>query len=185
MKAVKAMSLGEVAAFVCAHLKKHGVEAVLSGGACVSIHTSARYESFDLDFVERTTTGRKRVKQVLAQMGFVEKGRYFVHPDTAFFIDVLAGPLAVGGEPVREIQELTFSTGRLALLSPTECVKDRLAAYYHWNDQESLAQALLVAESKGIDLEEIERWSAKEGKSPEFKSIRTKLVKAARKGRRA
>jgi hypothetical protein len=108
-----------------------------------------------------------------------------VHPDTAFFVDVLAGPLAVGGEPVREIQELTFSTGRLALLSPTECVKDRLAAYYHSNDRECPAQALLVAENKGIDLGEIERWSEKVGKPAEFQSIRARLVKAGRRRRRA
>ena len=31
----------------------------------------------------------------------------------------------------------------LKLLSPTDCVKDRLAAYYHWNDRQSLEQAIL------------------------------------------
>ncbi len=184
MKRIKAMSLGEVAAFVCDHLKKNGIEAVLSGGACVSIYTSARYKSFDLDFIERTATGIKRIRQTLAKIGFVEKDRYFVHPDSEFFIDFLPGPLAVGGQPVGEIQELTFPTGRLALLSPTDCVKDRLAAYYHWNDQESLAQALLVAEAKDVDLGEIARWSGEEGKSIEFQSIRAKLVRAARKSRR-
>lgn len=179
------MSLGELAAFVCSHLRKHGIEAVLSGGACVSIHTGNRYESFDLDFVENVATGRKRIKQALSEIGFVERDRYFAHPDTDFYVDFPAGPLAVGSEPVREIQEIEFPTGRLALLSPTDCIKDRLAAFYHWNDRQCLSQALLVAEVRKIDLKEIERWSAAEKKSSEFQAIRGELVKASRKRRGA
>ena len=30
----------------------------------------------------------------------------------------------------------------LGLLSPTDCVKDRLAAFYHWKDQQSLEPAI-------------------------------------------
>jgi len=104
-----------------------------------------------------------------------------VYPDTDFFVDFPAGPLAVGSEPVREIQEITFPTGHLALLSPTDCVKDRLAAYYYWNDRQCLDQALLVAETKEIDLREIQRWSGVENKSIEFQSIREAFVKASRK----
>jgi len=185
VKAVNKMSLGELAAFVCAHLRNHGIAAALSGDACVAIYTDNRYQSFDLDFIENIPTSRKRIKQVLVEIGFVEKDRYFVHPDTDFFVDFPAGPLAVGSEPVREIQEMAFPTGRLALLSPTDCVKDRLAAYYYWNDRQCLAQALLVTEMKEIDLREIQRWSSEENKSTEFQSIREEFVKASRKGRRS
>ena len=30
-------------------------------------------------------------------------------------------------------------------MTPTDSVKDRLAAYYHWNDQQALEQAIMVA----------------------------------------
>jgi hypothetical protein len=179
------MSLGELAAFVCTRLKKRGIEAVLSGGACVSIYTDGGYQSFDLDFIERVPAGGKRIKEALLEIGFVEKDRYFVNPDTDFFIDLPAGPLAIGSEPVREVREMAFSTGRLSLLSPTDCVKDRLAAYYHWNDRQSLEQALLVAEMREIDLKEIRRWSGVENKLSEFNSIRTDLSKASRGRRRS
>jgi hypothetical protein len=102
------------------------------------------------------------------EFGFVERGRFFVHPDTDLFLDFPAGPLAVGSEPVQRIHEMTFATGRLALLSPTDCVKDRLAAYHNWNDRRCLEQALLVAARRTVDLKEIERWSAVENKSAEF-----------------
>ena len=69
------------------------------------------------------------------------------------------------------MKQLVFSTGRLRLLSPTECVKDRLAAYYHWEDRQCLEQAAMVAAENQIDLDEIERWSASEGMSAEFRKI--------------
>ncbi|MDI6740798.1 MAG: hypothetical protein QME74_10605 [Candidatus Edwardsbacteria bacterium] len=47
---------------------------------------------------------------------------------------------------------MKLPTGRLHLLSPTDCVKDRLAAYFHWNDRQSLEQAGLVADNRKIDI---------------------------------
>ena len=178
------MSVGELSAFVCSHLRKHGIAAVLSGGACVAIYTDNRYQSLDLDFIENVPVGGRRLKDVLAEVGFVEKGRFFVHPDTDFFLDFPAGPLAVGSEPVQKIHEMAFPTGRLALLSPTDCVKDRLAAFYHWNDRQCLEQALLVAAMRTVNLKEIEKWSAVENKSAEFQSVRDEFVRAQRGRRR-
>jgi hypothetical protein len=64
----------------------------------------------------------------------------------------------------------------LKIISPTDCVKDRLAAYYHWGDQQCLYQASLVARTNKIDLDEVQRWSEAEGKQGEFEKIRTKLL---------
>lgn len=47
MKPVGGMSIGELAAFVCTHLKDNGSDVVFSGGACVSIYTKNRYQSYD------------------------------------------------------------------------------------------------------------------------------------------
>lgn len=175
MKPVGEMTIGELAAFVCTHLKNNGINVVLSGGACVSLFTENEYQSFDLDFIENVVTSRKKIREVLQKIGFIEEHRYYKHPDTKFFLEFPPGPLSIGDEPVREIIEKEFSTGVLKLLSPTDCVKDRLAAYYHWNDRQSLQQAILVAQTCDIDLDEIERWSIKEGKSREFANIRGRL----------
>lgn len=182
MKSIGRISLGELAAFVCTQLRKQDIRAVLSGGACVTIYTANRYESFGLDFVENAPTERRRIAEALNEIGFIEKDRYFKHPETDFIIEFPAGPLAVGSEPVRDIQEMESSTGRLLLLSPTDCVKDRLAAYYHWNDPQCLEQAILVAGARDVDLNEVQRWTAAEGKTAEFRRIRKRLSDAARKG---
>ncbi len=44
-----------------------------------------------------------------------------------------------------------------------------LAAYYFWGDQQSLAQAVLVATDNRINISEIKRWSQAEGKIEGFK----------------
>jgi hypothetical protein len=70
---------------------------------------------------------------------------------------------------------MEFATGTLRLLSCTDCVKDRLAHYYHWKDRQCLDQAVMVAAVSAVDLEEIERWSRHEGMEEEFQQIRAML----------
>jgi hypothetical protein len=170
------MTIGELAAFVSTHLQQHGIDVVLSGGACVAIYSQGAYISRDLDFIEIHYTKRQDLRAALAKIGFSEQHRYFIHPETEFFLEFPAGPLAVGGEPVREVTTLVLSTGTLKLISPTDSVKDRLAAYYFWGDRQSLQQAILIAHADtDIDLREIARWSQKEGKYEEFMTLKPLL----------
>lgn len=171
------MTIGEVAAFVCSHLKKNGIDVVLSGGACVSIYSTNKYQSFDLDFIENITTSKKKLKEVLQEIGFTEDHRYFRNPETEFFLEFPPGPLSIGDEPVKEIAEKEYPEGLLRLISPTDCIKDRLSAFYYWNDRQCLEQAILVAQENEIDMGDIERWSAKEGKLEEFANIRNRLIR--------
>lgn len=163
MKTIGKMSPEELAAFVCQSLRDAGITVTLTGGACVAIWTDGQYVSKDLDFIEQGTVPRREIRAVLRRLGFSEYRRYFTHPDTDFVVEFPSGPLAVGNEPVREVSERTTASGVLRLLSPTDCVKDRLAAYFHWGDQEALRQALLVARKQRIDLGEVRRWSLAEG----------------------
>jgi hypothetical protein len=129
----------------------------------------------DLDFIDLLQTSRLKLKKVLKEIGFEEKNRYFVSEETEFFIEFPSGPLAVGNEPVKKLAELQFETGKLRLLSPADCVKDRLSAFYHWGDRQCLQQAVWVAEMKPIDLIEVERWSRKEGAAEKFVEFRAEL----------
>ena len=91
----------------------------------------------------------------IAEMSQIELDRHFKHPDSEFYVEFPPGPLSLGGELPAATNEIELPTGKLELLSPTDCVKDRLAAYYHWKDRQGLEQAALVAEEKDIDLDEI------------------------------
>ena len=169
------MAIGEVAAYVAEHLRQCGINVVLTGGSCVTIYTDNRYQSYDLDFIEEGRAGRKKISLVLKKIGFKERDRYFTHPDTPFFVEFPAGPLAIGDEPIHDVAQLEYATGTLRLLTCTDCVKDRLAHYYHWKDRQCLDQAVMVAAGSEVDLEEIERWSRHEGMEEEFQRIRAML----------
>ncbi len=76
---------------------------------------------------------------------------------------------------MKEISEFQLATGTLRIVSATDCVKDRLCAFYFWNDQQGLAQAVLVAQSQNVDLKEIKRWSKAENKEREYEIFEDRL----------
>ena len=96
---------------------------------------------------------------------------------SAFSIEFPPGPLGIGDEYVMQVDEIETETGCFKLLSPTDCVKDRLSWYYHANDLECLRQAMLVASAHEIDLANVEAWSKRERKHVEFLKIRDDLAK--------
>lgn len=169
------MTQGELAAYIDSHLKKRGISVVLSGGACVAIYSGFVYVSKDLDFIARYSLDHKKISIAMKEIGFIKEGKYYAHSDTQYFVEFLSGPLSVGEDPIRDIHELEFSTGKLRIISPTESVKDRLAAYFHWKDFQGLEQAILVANKQKINIKNIEEWSKKEGKYKEFLDFKKRL----------
>lgn len=171
MKEIRDMDIGELAAFVCSHLYKNGMKCVLSGGACVSIYTNNDYQSYDIDLIDNFIFPRKKLKKLLSEIDFYEENRYFKHKDTNLFIEFPSGPLSVGSEVVKMVEELEYSTGLLFILSPTDCVKDRLCGYYFWDDIQSLEQAISVSKNQVVDFQELRRWSENENKLNEFEKF--------------
>ncbi|MCI0549911.1 MAG: hypothetical protein L0287_03060 [Anaerolineae bacterium] len=177
MKKINRMSQSELAAYIQNTLQIEGITVVLSGGSAVTFYSSNKYVSKDLDLINTGFARRSKIKSVMENIGFEEKGRYFVNPEAKFFVEFPDGPLSVGEEPVKEVSEFELATGTLRVLSPTDCVKDRLCAFYFWNDQQGLAQAVLVTKNQNIDLKEIKRWSKAEGKEKEYEIFKNKLDK--------
>ena len=175
-------TIEELAAIVSTTLEAAGIAAVLSGGAVVSIYTNNEYESNDLDFISPEATSR--IAEAIVPLGFKRAGRTFSHPRTALFVEFPAGPLAIGDELIRVTQagEKRTAAGTIRLLTPTQCVMDRLAAYFHWNDLQSLDQAVMVASNQAISLSKIEAWAKREGASEKLRKFKQEL--AARKRRK-
>jgi hypothetical protein len=170
------MPVAELAALVCQHLANSGIEAVLTGGAVVTIYSENEYRSDDLDFI--CTARQSDLIKAMASLGFTpDKGRYFVHPDTDLFIEFPAPPLAIGNEPVKTVAEKQLPTGVLKLLTPTQCVMDRLAALFHWGDRQAQRQAAMVAKHHTINWQEVERWSRGEGCVEKYRAFRKTLRK--------
>jgi len=130
MKSIQEMTQAEAGAFVQSHLREKGILVVLSDGASVAIYTNGKYVSQDLDLINVYSVNRRAIRQAMNEIGFNEDGRYFKHPNSQFIVEFPPGPLTVGEEPVKQVDEIRLATGILRIISPTDCVKDRLAAYY-------------------------------------------------------
>lgn len=168
-------TIAEVGAIVCEALKSEGLDAFLSGGAVVSIYTDNRYESFDLDFV--TLADRKKVKVIMEALGFEQnRSRLFIHPKSKFFVEFPGSAIRVGEELVSEFAELKLPVGTLKLLTPTDSIKDRLAAYIHWKDKQGLDQAVWIAEAKPVDMKSIEKWAKGEGGQKQFEEFKAAVT---------
>lgn len=164
----KNMTMVEIASYICQQLKDSDIKTTLSGGFCVEIYSFGEYTSMDIDLIDQSLYGDKLIKQKMVELGFIERNGHFQHSDISYTVEFPASPLAVGNELIKDIAELETEYGILRLITPTDCVKDRLAAYYHWDDERSLEQAILVALKNDIDIENIRKWSLNEDATKKY-----------------
>ena len=170
------MTHRELAAFICEHLRGRGVETVLTGGACVTIYTRNRYESMDLDFVNVAGAPGKLIDHALAEIGFLPEGRIYFSKKARYSVDILNPPLSIGEEKITETNTIMVRKLELRLLTPTDSVRDRLAAFYFWNDLQALEQAVMVARVNDVDLDLVKKWSKKEGELEKYAVFLKKLT---------
>lgn len=171
MKPINKMTAVELAAFIQSFLWQAGIRVVLSGGSAVSFYSENKYLSKDIDLVDPGIASRKQISLAMQREGFTKNGRYFSHPDTEILVEFPAGPLSVGNKLVASVQEFPLETGILRILSATDCVKDRLSAYYYWGDLQGLEQAVMVAKHQAVDLPDVEHWSQAEGHALKFQEF--------------
>lgn len=173
----KTISISDLAALVNTKFTEHKMKTVLVGGACVAIYSGNRYLSYDLDFVTYETRGK--IKIALLELGFELKGKYFSRPDCLYFIEFVTPPVTVGKELIHRFKTLHTPFGQVELLTPTDCIKDRLASFFYWDDRQALEQAVMVYQNQKVDLQVIEQWAKAENhldKFKEFKKILRKIL---------
>jgi hypothetical protein len=57
------------------------------------------------------------------------------------------------------------------MLSATDSCRDRLAAFYHWGDRQSLTVAAWIAGRNRVGMAALRRWSAAEGAADRFQEF--------------
>lgn len=180
MKPIKDLTRLELAALVAETLKGEGIDVVLSGGSCVSIYSSEKYVSKDLDFIDVSLKNNRQIAKAIQSLGFENQpknSRHFAHPETALTLEFPSAPLMIGDEHIKSnaVEAIDTDLGTLRLLTPTDCVKDRLANYYYFGDKQCLAQALLVASAHPINLAALEQWHQNERQEQEYHSFLEKI----------
>jgi len=167
------ISLRDLAFIVCNALSEAGTIAVLTGGSAATFYAPEAHQSRDLDFVIHFSG--EASEQPLSNLGFEKKNSMYVHPLTPYTLEFPRGPLAVGDEIIENWNHLKENGKILHVLTATDCVRDRLAAFIHWNDYASLDQAVAVARRHEIDLQLIQRWFLKESTASKYEIFASKL----------
>lgn len=165
--------------YVAWHLEGDGIRSVLVGGAVVAIYTSGLYRSGDLDLIPENFDPAK-LARALEKIGFKPaKSRYFKHPLCQhLFLEFPRGPVEIGDEYPVVPDEIEVEGRCLRLLSPTDCVKDRMAGYIHWGSRANFDQAFLICRQQvdRIDLQKVEAWCGREGGHHAFKELERRLI---------
>lgn len=133
-------------------------------------------------FFDTSLKSKRQIKSVINELGLINEpvnSRHFVHPQASLSIEFPSAPLTIGDEfiPASAANTLTTSLGTLRLLTPTDCVKDRLANYYYFGDSQCLSQALMVAKAHPINMKSLELWHKNEKQESGFFDFVSRLSK--------
>ncbi len=174
-------TLPTVALAVGDALRRAGIRAVLTGGACASVHARGGHSSVDADFILLGEVERDQLDEALATLGLRRSGDRYIHPDTEFYVEFPRGPLAIGADD--RIRPVVHVSGRrrCLTLSPTDSCRDRLAAFYHWNDRQSLDVAVRIATRNRLAWSVIRNWSAAEGFADRYQEFLAAVRQARRR----
>jgi hypothetical protein len=185
LKITAKSDLSTVALAVAEALESAGIHAVLTGGACAAIHTAGGYPSEDVDFVLQSAPSQRRLDEAMAALGFRRRQDQYFHPQTRFFVEFPTGPLGIGRDlEVKPVRKRIRSFGpAIRILSATDSCRDRLAAFYHWNDRQSLDAAVRIALKNRVEIDRIRAWSAQEGASERFAEFAAELERARKRRR--
>ncbi len=164
--------------YVAYYLAVAGIESVLVGGAVVAVYSKGAYKSGDLDFIVGKLELEK-VQSVLEKIGFQKiRGRHYEHPECQhMIIEFPPGPLSIGDDYKIRPAAVTVEGKKIKIFSPTDCIRDRLASYIHFNAKECLEQAILVARVQSFDSEKVRSWCVEEGAREVYEKLIAQLKK--------
>lgn len=165
-------TLRDQAFLICTAMDRAGTTCVLTGGSAATVYAPQEYQSQDMDFVI-TFSGSPGNEQAILDLGFQRSGSMYRHPANPLTLDFPEGPLAVGEDVISKWDTIREGELLLHILTPTDCVRDRLAGYLFWHDRQSLAAAVAVAKAHRdrVDLKIVEKWCEKEGEPGKFQDF--------------
>ena len=132
------------------------------------------------DFIVRAGGGRAALESAMGGLGFKRAHDRYVHPATPFFVEFPRGPLSIGNDTNIRPVDLKIGRTTIPALSATDSCRDRLAAFYHWSDRQSLRSAVDIALRAKVNMSAIWNWSEREGSSEKFAEFQAELARRRR-----
>jgi len=147
-------TLEEFWVFVASHLEAEGIGVTLVGGAVATVYSKGQYESGDIDMVfDNMFEDRGKFENALNKIGIVKQDqRNFRHSDCIYTIEAKSPPISIG-HIIEKInpEKVDGESTKIKLLSPTDCIKDRLYKADEWADDEAFDAAIAVAREVGFN----------------------------------
>jgi len=163
----------QLAAIVAEHLQQRGVEVVLVGGLAVEIYAENLYLTKDIDMVNTNYLKPSQLHKVMGELGFRKQGRVYVHDTTDITVEFPPGPLAVGHNLIKSTTQIQVAHGVIPILHVMDVVKDRIAAFIHWHDRQSLVQAMGIMLKHRIKPVALKAFCISEGGDASFMLLNT------------
>jgi hypothetical protein len=140
-------------------LQKKGKEVpIVIGGLALSYYTREVYFTADIDLAY---TDREALNEVLKELDFEKRGRYWVNEDLKIAIEVPVGVLAEEDSPL-EIVELGPEL-QCKIIGIEDLIIDRLNACKHWKSEIDceMAELLVMKYGKELDWDYLEKRAKK------------------------
>lgn len=171
MRDYSSTTMVELATIVATHLAEKDIRVVLVGGLAVEIYTENLYLTKDIDMVNSSYNTPSEIHNAMSEIGFHKQGRVYVNESTEICVEFPSAPLSVGDQLIQDTTTIETDYGELPILFATDVVKDRLAAWFHWSDRQSLVQALAVMHVHSIGPTELATFCSSEGEPEQFKIL--------------
>lgn len=164
-------SIIDLAAILAKHLQHHGVEVVLVGGLAVEIYTENLYLTKDIDMVNTNYKKPSYLNKVMGELSFRKHGRVYINETTTITVEFPPGPLAVGNNLITNTTIAKTKQGEIPILHARDVVIDRLAAFIHWQDRQSLVQAVGVMLKHHLEPKDFKMFVGAEGDSSHYELL--------------
>jgi hypothetical protein len=130
---------------------------VLIGGLALSYYTREVYFTADIDLAY---ADRDALDEVLRELGFVKKGRYWVHEGLNMAVEAPASDLP-GEEAPRETAELEGGL-HCVVIGVEDLIIDRMNACKHWKSEVDgeMTELLIVRYREELDWAYLEKRAA-------------------------
>lgn len=170
--------LRSVSMKVCTALHQEGITAVLTGGSAATVYAPDACQSYDADFIVLSPTARTNFVAILAALDYRPEGRIWRHDQSPFTLDFPDDVILIGSDHIRDFEVMVDGDLLLNILSPTDCVRDRLCHFYVYSDRSALSAAVSVAHAKLhlVNLALIEAWSERERATARFAEFMERLL---------
>lgn len=156
-------------------LIQDGIKAVVTGGSAATIYAPLANQSRGIDLILEVYPSVKDVEQSIAKLGFQRAGRVYSHAQVPITLDFPDDQIHIGADQILSTAILTEGPLSLHILTPTDCVRDRLASFYWYRDRSALKAALGVASLHPIDMQIVKEWSIRENEEEKFREFQERL----------